>query len=71
MEVWLDFHRATSKTECAGLSAKQLGRQAVAPSPLSLRGLLRHLTEVERYWFAEVFSGHESADLHCTGDDPD
>ncbi len=71
LEAWLDFHRATLVTKCVGLSAKQLGQQAIPPSKLSLRGLLRHLTEVERYWFAEVFAGHDPSDLYCTDENPD
>lgn len=71
LEAWLDFHRATLVTKCVGLSAKQLGEQAIPPSNLSLRGLLRYLTEVERYWFAEVFAGREPADLYCTDEKPD
>src|SRR6266571_1952519 len=51
LQAWLDFHRATLLTKCAGLTADQLKRRAVAPSKLSLLGLVRHMTEVERWWF--------------------
>ncbi|MGH2808541.1 MAG: DinB family protein [Actinomycetota bacterium] len=51
MESWLDFHRATLLMKCAGLSAEQLRERAVPPSTLSLLGLVRHMTEVERGWF--------------------
>jgi hypothetical protein len=51
LEQWLDFHRATLLVKCAGLSPEQLRERSCAPSTLSLLGLVRHMTEVERGWF--------------------
>jgi len=51
LEAWLDFHRLTLLHKCAGLTSDQLKLQAVPPSRLSLLGLVRHMTEVERWWF--------------------
>jgi uncharacterized damage-inducible protein DinB len=51
LEAWLDFHRDTLLLKCAGLTADQLKERAVPPSRLSLLGLVRHMTEVERWWF--------------------
>jgi Protein of unknown function (DUF664) len=51
LEQWLDYQRATLLTKCAGLTADQLKLRPVAPSRLSLLGLVRHMTEVERWWF--------------------
>ena len=51
LEAWLDFHRAALLLKCAGLTAGQLKERAVPPSRLSLLGLVRHMTEVERWWF--------------------
>jgi uncharacterized damage-inducible protein DinB len=51
LEQWLDYHRLTLQHKCAGLTAEQLKRRAVPPSALSLLGLVRHMTEVERWWF--------------------
>ncbi len=51
LEAWLDFHRDTLLHKCAGLTAGQLKERAVPPSRLSLLGLVRHMTEVERWWF--------------------
>jgi uncharacterized damage-inducible protein DinB len=51
LEAWLDFHRDTLLQKCAGLTAAQLKERAVPPSRLSLLGLVRHMTEVERSWF--------------------
>jgi hypothetical protein len=51
LEQWLDYHRTTLLMKCAGLTATQLKKRAVPPSTLSLLGLVRHMTEVERSWF--------------------
>jgi uncharacterized damage-inducible protein DinB len=51
LAAWLDFHRDTLLRKCAGLTAGQLKERAVPPSRLSLLGLVRHMTEVERWWF--------------------
>jgi uncharacterized damage-inducible protein DinB len=51
LAAWLDFHRETLLLKCAGLTAGQLKERAVPPSRLSLLGLVRHMTEVERWWF--------------------
>src|SRR5579864_9778139 len=52
LEEWLDFHRDTLLQKGAGLTAGQLKERAVPPSKLSLLGLVRHMTEVERWWFS-------------------
>jgi hypothetical protein len=48
---WLDRHRQTLLIKCAGLTAVQLRTASVPPSNLTLLGLVRHMTEVERAWF--------------------
>ena len=47
---WLAFHRAVLKMKCAGLAADDLVQRSAAPSPMSLLGLVRHLTEMERVY---------------------
>ena len=51
LQQWLDYHRATLLMKCSGLTAEQLKQRAVPPSRLSLLGLVRHMTEVEQWWF--------------------
>jgi uncharacterized damage-inducible protein DinB len=58
LEQWLDYHRSTLITKCAGLTPEQLKRRACAPSRLSLLGLIRHITEAERGWF-RMYAGSE------------
>jgi uncharacterized damage-inducible protein DinB len=55
----LDYQRATLLTKCFGLTAEQLKQRAVPPSALSLLGLVRHMTEVERWWFRMHAAGEE------------
>lgn len=52
---FLDYQRATFRWKCAGLSDEQL-RTPLAPTAMTLAGLLKHLARVEDHWFAEVVS---------------
>lgn len=54
---WLEYHRATLALKCEGLTDDQLRRRAVPPSTMSLLGLVRHMADVERYWFRIVLDG--------------
>jgi hypothetical protein len=47
---WLAFHRNALEAKCAGLDAEQLATRSVPPSPLSLLGVVRLLTEMERVY---------------------
>ena len=51
LEDWVDYHRATLLTKCQGLTAAQLATASSPPSVLTLLGLVRHMTLVERWWF--------------------
>jgi uncharacterized damage-inducible protein DinB len=51
LDQMIDYQRDTLLTKCAGLTAAQLKHRSVPPSTLSLLGLVRHMTEVERWWF--------------------
>src|SRR3954464_6762508 len=71
VQAWLDFHRATLLAQSEGLTAAPLGERSAPPSTLSLRGLLRHLTEVERSWFRRVLAGEQAPPLYYGSDDED
>jgi uncharacterized damage-inducible protein DinB len=71
LESWLEYHRATLALKCEGLDDEQLRLRSVPPSAMSLVGLVRHMAEVERYWFREVLSGERLPALYCTDDDRD
>jgi uncharacterized damage-inducible protein DinB len=66
LEQWLDFHRGTLLMKCAGLSSDQLKTRAVAPSGLSLLGLVRHMVEVERWWFRMHAGSEQIGFEYCT-----
>ena len=66
LQAFLDWHRATLLYKCAGLTGEELARQPISPSGLSLLGLIRHLTKVERVWFRQRFAG-EPVDLPFAG----
>ncbi|MCX4545858.1 DinB family protein [Streptomyces sp. NBC_01565] len=55
----LQWQRDTLMVKCAGLTPEQLRLKAVAPSGLTLLGLVRHLAEVERGWFRNVLGGED------------
>lgn len=72
LQGWLDYHRATLRWKCAGLTGEQLVSRPVMSSTLSLLGLIRHMAEVERSWFLERFAGRSDlAELFCTDEYPD
>ncbi|MEU7619748.1 DinB family protein [Micromonospora rifamycinica] len=71
LESWLDYHRQTLLLKCAGLTAEQLRTPSVEPSGLTLLGLVRHLGEVESWWFRENFAGQQVDYPYYTPDDPD
>ncbi len=62
--------RATLELKCAGLGA-ELARRSVAPSTMSLLGLVRHLADVERRWFRRVLAGESAPPLFTSEDRPD
>jgi hypothetical protein len=67
---WLEWHRITMLNKCEGLTAAQLGRRSCPPSDLSLLGLVRHLTEIERNYFA-AWAGITDLPHYYSDEDPD
>ncbi|MBK5307890.1 MAG: DinB family protein [Frankiaceae bacterium] len=57
---YLRAYRLTLELKCAGLDNEQLARRSVEPSSMSLLGLIRHMAEVERYWFRRVLSAKDA-----------
>jgi uncharacterized damage-inducible protein DinB len=56
--AFLDFVRSCALKKVDGLDDEQLRRRLVV-SETTLLGLLRHLTDGERYWFSYVVGGDE------------
>lgn len=71
LEGWLDYHRQTLAWKCEGLTDDQLRTASVAPSELSLMGLVRHMAEVERGWFRTVLAGDDPGPVYSTDEDRD
>jgi uncharacterized damage-inducible protein DinB len=57
---YLHDYRLTLELKCAGLDADAMARRPVEPSDLSLLGLVRHLSDAERYWFRQVMAGEDA-----------
>jgi uncharacterized damage-inducible protein DinB len=70
LEAFLDWNRQTLLWKCSGLTADQL-KTAAAPSTLTLHGLVRHLTDVEQWWFNVRAAGQPEHALYCTDESPD
>lgn len=68
---WLAFHRDALSFKCAGLTPEQLVAAAAAPSDLSLLGLVRHMTEMERAYLVYALAGGAFSWVYCTDTAPD
>ncbi len=64
---YLADRRLTFEMKCADLDARAMAARSVPPSDMSLLGLLRHLTDVERHWFRQETAGSDEPDRY--GDD--
>jgi uncharacterized damage-inducible protein DinB len=71
LEAFLEFHRQTLLEKCMDLAPAQLATRAVAPSALSLQGLVRHMARVERWWFRTYLLGMRLPRLYVSKEEPD
>jgi hypothetical protein len=71
LEGFLDRYRASLLLRCSGLTAGQLAERSVPPSSLSLLGIVRHLTDVERTYFRRRWGGEQIDNYYSTPDHPD
>ncbi len=70
---YLAYHRDTLRTKVEGLDADQL-QATLAPSTMTLGGLVKHLAYVEHWWTRCVFEGRAYAEPWASADwehDPD
>ena len=73
LAAFLDYQRETMLQKTDGLTREQLA-QPLAPSSLTLAGLLNHLAKVEDVWFRVRFAGLPEAGWRAGTDrvvDPD
>jgi uncharacterized damage-inducible protein DinB len=59
--AYLDWQRTTLHAVCAGLTPGQLAARPLPSTNLSLLGIVRHLTKVERTWFRIRVAGEDIA----------
>lgn len=71
LDGFLDWYRASFLRRCTGLTGEQLTERSVPPSGLSLLGIARHLTDVERTYFRRRWGGEDIAGYYATPDRPD
>ncbi|HQU26890.1 MAG TPA: DinB family protein [Acidimicrobiales bacterium] len=71
LEGYLRAYRQTLELKCAGLDPEGLAARSVAPSTLSLLGLVRHSANVECHWFRRVIEGRDVVDPFASDVDPD
>lgn len=67
----LAAQRTTLRLKCSDLEPELLSRRSVAPSTLSLLGLVRHLADVERRWFRRVLAEQDAPALFSSEGRPD
>jgi uncharacterized damage-inducible protein DinB len=71
---FLDYFRSTLLEKAADLTDAEARRATCPPSSLNLMGLIRHMAEVERYWFRRVWADDATAtplfhgEVHPTAD---
>lgn len=66
----LDWYREAVRRKVVGLTDAE-SRRVVSPTGVTILGLVRHLTEVEHWWWRGIFTAETTAWRFCTDDDPD
>jgi len=70
LEEYLDYFRVVLRRKATGLNDAQTNARPCPPSTLSLVGLVRHMTEVERYWFRAVLDNQLQRGPYSSVDQP-
>jgi uncharacterized damage-inducible protein DinB len=55
LRSFLTYHRDTLRWKCSGLTQEQLA-QPLAPTDMTLGGLMKHMAIVEAYWFDVILA---------------
>jgi uncharacterized damage-inducible protein DinB len=56
---YLTYHRTVLARKVEGITDEDARRAACPPSALTLLGLIRHMTDVERWWFRRVLQAED------------
>ena len=70
LHSFLEYYRSIFVRKAEGLTEAQV-RLQLGPSELTLLGLVRHMTEVERGWFRRRFKALDAPPLYYDDSDPD
>lgn len=70
LEGHLDNLRATVVRKVSGVAWDDATRR-LGPSATSIAGVLKHLIEVERWWFRYNLAGEDGVEFWSTDDNPD
>jgi hypothetical protein len=74
LQFFLDYQRAVLARKAHGLTDEQARMTACPPSDMTILGLVRHMTDVERNWFQRSLQGkdlpaHYYGTSHPDGDE--
>lgn len=64
LEAFITWHRQTLLWKVAGLTGEQLASRPIPSTAMSLLGIVRHMTEVERHWWRIRVAGEDVPSLH-------
>lgn len=70
LEAHLDQNRATVVRKCSGITWEQ-ATVRLGPSATSMAGILKHLINVERWWFRYHLAGEDDVPFDWSDDEPD
>lgn len=70
LEAHLDENRETVVRKCTGLSWDDATRR-LGTTPTSVAGILKHLIDVERWWFRHQLAGEAGVPFSWSDDDED
>ena len=70
LEAHLEANRQTVLRKCSGLTWEQATRR-LGSTPTSVAGILKHLVNVERWWFRYNLAGEDGVPFDWSDDEPD
>ena len=71
LTAFLGHQREFLIRKTSGLNEEQIRTAACPPSDLTLLGLVRHASEVERHWAKKSFAGSDIGFIYCGSAHPE
>lgn len=69
LEAFITWHRQTLLGKVAGLSGEQLVIRAIPTTTMTLLGIVRHMAQVDRYWWSHCVAGADVSSLYVDDDE--